>query len=210
MQKDRILFKWEAGHLIITLDEDLRFDYLVEDLKEKVTKAKNFFINAKIKIEVGRRELSFEEKEVLIDTFASLPGLSVIEIIRDDMQSNLQDKAQNIEHEPETSTLFLHRTLRSGQSVEYDGNIVIIGDVNPGAEVVAKGDIVVMGVFRGVAHAGVDGSNEATIVAFRLQPTQLRIGNKICRAPDGEVKHPNNPEIASVKDDTILIEDLRN
>lgn len=81
-------------------------------------------------------------------------------------------------------TLYIHRTLRSGQSISSDGNIVIIGDVNPGAEIVAKGDITVWGILGGIAHAGSDGNTYSRIRALKLNAIQLRIGNVFARRPD--------------------------
>ena len=105
-----------------------------------------------------------------------------------------------------TPTLLLRRTLRSGQRVRFNGNVVVLGDVNPGAEIVASGDIVVMGTLRGVAHAGATGSQEAVVVAFRLQPVQLRVGSVIGRAPDGQVSRPDAPEVARLRDEALVIE----
>ena len=84
------------------------------------------------------------------------------------------------------NTILVQRTLRSGQSVRYDGNVVVMGDVNPGAEVAATGNVIVMGALRGVVHAGAGGNENAVVMAFRLQPTQLRIANHITRPPDNE------------------------
>ena len=81
----------------------------------------------------------------------------------------------------QADTLLVQRSLRSGQSIHHTGSVVIMGDVNPGAEVIAGGNIVVMGSFRGVAHAGAQGDESATITAFRLRPTQLRIAGHITR-----------------------------
>jgi septum site-determining protein MinC len=208
MQNDGILFKWEEGNLIIRLDEELDFDYLLRNLKKKTLEAENFFVDSKIKIEAGKRELSSKHKDELIDIFISLPGLSLIEIVKDDSVEDSEEAESELESE--LSTLLFDKTLRSGQSLKYDGNIVVRGDVNPGASITAKGDIIVMGTFRGLAHAGATGREEATITAFRLRATQLRIGNRICRAPDGEVKHPDKPEIALIQEETILIKDLKN
>lgn len=105
----------------------------------------------------------------------------------------------------EERTLFLHRTLRSGQRVQYDGSVVIVGDVNAGAEVVATGDILVMGALRGLAHAGARGAANAIVSALCLAPTQLRIANVIGRAPDGDLARPR-PEMASVRDGMLFIE----
>lgn len=106
----------------------------------------------------------------------------------------------------EQQTVVVQRTLRSGQSVRFNGNVVILGDVNPGAEVTAAGNVVVMGVLRGMVHAGATGDQNAVVVAFRLQPTQLRIADYIARSPDGEFGGPERPEIARVKDGTVTIE----
>lgn len=108
--------------------------------------------------------------------------------------------------EVEDSTLFVHRTLRSGQRVNYDGSVVIIGDVNPGAEVVASGDILVMGALRGLAHAGARGSALAKVVAFCLAPMQLRIASFIARAPDEGSESGTQPEQAVIKDGMLVIE----
>jgi septum site-determining protein MinC len=81
-------------------------------------------------------------------------------------------------------TLYLRKTIRSGQSISSDGNIVVIGDVNPGAEVIAKGDITVWGILGGIAHAGSEGNNYARIRALKLNPVQIRIGEVFARRPD--------------------------
>ncbi len=81
-------------------------------------------------------------------------------------------------------TLYLRKTIRSGQSLSSDGNIVVIGDVNPGAEIIAKGDITVWGILGGIAHAGSDGNNYAKIRALKLNPVQIRIGEIFARRPD--------------------------
>ena len=96
-------------------------------------------------------------------------------------------------------------TMRSGRSVIYPGHVIVVGDVNPGAEIVAEGHIVVMGTLRGVAHAGSAGDNSATISAFRLNPTQLRISTLITRPPEGG-QAPELPEIARIRDGYIMIE----
>ena len=110
------------------------------------------------------------------------------------------------------NSLLVKRTLRSGQRVHFGGNLVILGDVNPGAEVIATGDIVVMGVLRGVAHAGAPyggstGNPGALVVAFRLQPTQLRIANVISRPPEDEALPPTGPEVAYIRDGTVVIDE---
>jgi septum site-determining protein MinC len=107
-------------------------------------------------------------------------------------------------------SLTVHRTLRSGASVRFDGDVVLFGDVNPGAQIVASGNIVVMGALKGMAHAGATGDEEAFILGFELRPTQLRIGRRIAippeRGPEGKA---HEAEMASVVDGQIVIEPYR-
>ncbi|MDR7857064.1 septum site-determining protein MinC [Tissierella sp.] len=103
-------------------------------------------------------------------------------------------------------TRFVNGTLRSGQVVEYNGNIVIIGDVNPGALIVANGNIIVLGTLRGVAHAGMNGNLNSIVASYNLQPTQLRIGDKISRSPDEYSESFRVPEVAKIKDGEVIIE----
>lgn len=104
------------------------------------------------------------------------------------------------------NTILVRRTLRSGQKIHFDGNVVVVGDVNPGAEIIASGHVIVLGALRGVVHAGASGNEQAAVLAFRLRPTQLRIANHITRPPDDELTGPEQPEIARIKDNVVTIE----
>ncbi len=110
---------------------------------------------------------------------------------------------------PREETLFIRHTLRSGQAERaLEGNMVILGDVNPGAEVVAAGDIIVLGTLRGVAHAGALGNTSSIIFALNLLPTQLRIGRFITRAPAEQRRRHQRAEIARVLEDAIIVEEF--
>jgi septum site-determining protein MinC len=99
--------------------------------------------------------------------------------------------------------LVVRRTLRSGQSLRHPGHVVVIGDVNPGAEVIAGGDIVVWGRVRGLVHAGALGDEGAVICALDLAPTQLRVAGLIARSPE-EHRHKPVPEVAMVREGQIV------
>lgn len=104
--------------------------------------------------------------------------------------------------------LYLRQTLRSGQAVSHKGDLVIIGDVNPGAEVSAEGDITIWGALRGVAHAGTAGNAAAEIRALKFDPIQLRIAHAIARAPDRSkvaTLGPSGPETARIFEGKIRI-----
>lgn len=98
---------------------------------------------------------------------------------------------------PAGETLFIKKTIRSGQVIEHPGNFVIMGDVNPGAEVRAGGDIVIVGTLRGIAHAGLNPEyKSASISAFRFQPTQIRIKDKIESRFDRSITRHKKPVTA--------------
>lgn len=119
---------------------------------------------------------------------------------------NLDEESSRIE---EYGALLVHKTLRSGQSITHEGSVIIVGDVNPGAEVIAGGNVVIMGSLRGVVHAGAFGNTDAVVIAFRLSPTQLRIANHITRAPDDDGNESEQPEIARVKKEQVVIDKLK-
>lgn len=102
--------------------------------------------------------------------------------------------------------LFVRKTLRNGQKVHFAGDITIVGDVNPGAEVLASGNIAVFGALRGVAHAGAEGERTAVVIALALNPTQLRIADCIARAPEKHAGNPGFPELARITDSAIMVE----
>ena len=105
----------------------------------------------------------------------------------------------------EGRTKFIRKTVRGGQCVDFQGNIVIVGDVNSGAEVYAGGNIIVLGSIKGNVYAGVGGNRKAIIAAFALQPEILKIGDIITISPD-DFEKPKYPEVAKVKDDAIIVE----
>lgn len=114
-------------------------------------------------------------------------------------------------YENEETAFYFRGTVRSGQSLEFPGNIIILGDVNAGAYVVASGDIIVMGRLHGVVHAGAEGEERAVIIGMNFRPSQLRIAQYIGRPPDeGPRKRKKRPqaEKASIKDGAIEIEPL--
>jgi len=145
------------------------------------------------------RILTAEQQEDLTKLLATY-GL----IFRESVKEEPIAQKNNVQPE-EPQTLFVAKTIRSGQEVLHDGSIVIVGDVNPGAEVIAGGDIVIKGTCRGVVHAGAFGNSSATITANRLLASQIRIANLIARAPD-HLEQPDCTEIASIKDGNVIIE----
>lgn len=102
-------------------------------------------------------------------------------------------------------TLFYRGTVRSGVKLESDKHIVIVGDVNPGASLVAGGNVVVLGILRGFAHAGAFGDDKAMVCAWKFKPTQIRIADFITMPPDDAEDEIAYPEVALVEDGRMII-----
>jgi septum site-determining protein MinC len=116
-----------------------------------------------------------------------------------------RDADEPIETElPGEHAALVHRTLRSGHHIHYAGHVVVVGDVNPGAEIIAGGDVIVWGRLRGVVHAGAGGNEEAVVCALDLAPTQLRIAGQIAVSP--ERRGAALPEMARLKDGQLVAE----
>jgi septum site-determining protein MinC len=152
---------------------------------------------------------SFEKAEIDDDFMKALDETFRIPI----RQRRYQQETDPLGHlyENDEKTFYFRGTVRSGQTLEFPGNIVIVGDVNPGAYVVASGDIIVMGRLNGVVHAGAEGEEDAVVIGAGFFPSQLRIAQYIGRPPD---EYPQSTpdraqtEKASIKDGTIVIEPI--
>jgi septum site-determining protein MinC len=193
----------------------------LEDMESALSAKASFFIGGRVALRVGDRPLSAEQL-AMIGRKLEGHGMTLWAIDSEHpatlsaaqelgLETELQPKERPGRPAPEQikreelSGVVVRRTLRSGQAVQHAGHVTLIGDLNPGAEIVAGGDIIVFGRLRGIAHAGAMGDEEAIICALELAPSQLRIGAHIARPPD-RGRPPKMPEIASVQDDRIIVE----
>ncbi|HWP97190.1 MAG TPA: septum site-determining protein MinC [Syntrophomonadaceae bacterium] len=163
-------------------------------------------------IDIGTKQLNSRQvrelEDVLLDRGMHLKEvLSSASIRPDSMKTEIETAFSGMPGYGETVLICRH--LRSGQRFFSPGNLVILGDINPGAEVIAVGNILVMGALKGVAHAGYLGDESAVIAAYRLNPTQLRIANHITRPPDGEKVMVREPEMARIRTGKVVIEKLK-
>lgn len=200
---DAISFKVTTKGVYISLNSKKSFDDIKKALCRHTDDASNFFTGVDLYINPNGLVLSAQEMKELIGLLSRYESVENIYFLSEQSEQ-AEEKNRSMD------TILINRTIRSGQRVKYPANIVIIGDVNPGAEVIAGEDILVVGKLRGVVHAGAAGSNDSQIIALKLQPTQLRIGNVISRSPD-ELKdiEPTVPERAYVKDGAIIVEELQ-
>lgn len=207
-----ITLKSSGDGLTITLSDGPWSKVLAElALELERPRAVEIFRASTVRVETGERALSplqVEELAWLLElhdmkfewsnngTQSALPGLG----------DNNRPVAQITNVAVWEDAALCPRTLRGGQTIRYAGHVVVMGDVNPGAEIVATGDVMVWGRLRGVVHAGASGNDKATVCALLFSPTQLRIGKHIARSPD-ELQHTaRGAEVARVRDGRIVIE----
>ena len=110
---------------------------------------------------------------------------------------------------PLAEPLYLKTTVRSGVTICHPGSIIIRGDINPGGEIIADGDILIWGCLRGIAHAGAKGNSECYIMALQMQPTQIRIATSVARAPSGTPEFLS-PEVAYITSEGIRLKSALN
>ncbi|HNK63654.1 MAG TPA: septum site-determining protein MinC [Anaerolineales bacterium] len=182
-----------------------------------------FFQGARLAIDVGTQVLKVNELVDLRDRLSER-NVSLWAVISDspttEQTSQLlglatriskprpEEQRQPIDAVASDTALFIIKTIRSGTRIEHPGNIVIIGDVNPGAEVVAEGNVIVWGRVRGMIHAGSKGDRSAFICALDLSANQLRIANEVSATLKPQ-KDPR-PEIASINNEGYLQSELWN
>jgi len=216
--KSGIAIKGTRDGLLVTLGEGRLSDLLAE-LAERLGRTASFFKGGNVSLQVGQRELSVAELEG-IKALLSQNGVSLWAVLTTSpttwaaarnlgLETRAEPFAEPSLPQDAKQGILVQRTLRSGQIIQHPGHIVIIGDVNPGAEVVAGGNIVVWGKLRGMVHAGAMGDDSAMVCALSLAPTQLRIGNHIARPPEGGEKSSAMPEVAQVKEGKIVVEAWR-
>jgi septum site-determining protein MinC len=205
----QITLRGTRDGVLIVLGDGNWNDILRElEIKLNRPNAAAFFRGARVSVETGNRFLQERERHELerllaahnIHLGATMPTVASNGGARQD-RSDMYTR-QNGTNE----VLMIRRTLRSGQRIHHAGPVVVYGDVNDGAEIVAAGDVLIFGKLRGVVHAGAGGDNHATIGAFTLNPPQLRIGNHIARSPDEKKRKTRGPEMASVRQEQIIIE----
>ena len=191
-------------NIILNRGEFDGFEDLKQTFLDKLSRGKQFYVGSTVYITTR-----------LIDFIRNilLEEIKVKEIILQDeddisIAKPSDDNSKIFSGVYEGKAKFINKTIRGGQVINYSSNIVIIGDINNGAEVYARGNIIVLGSIKGKVFAGVGGNNEAVIAAFCLQPEILKIGDIITMSPDSE--KPLYPEIARVKDNAIIVEPYLN
>ncbi|GMK47220.1 septum site-determining protein MinC [Paenibacillus glycanilyticus] len=179
-EKQHIMIKGVKEGLVFLLDDKCEFAVLLDELQYKLEKTHQQLLTGPlvhVHVKLGTRQIGEDEKERIKSVIRSQGNLMVQSI---ESSSAMQDGANTAPAGPHVIT----GIIRSGQTIEHDGDLLLAGDVNPGGTILCSGDIYVMGALRGVAHAGVNGRTDVIIAASLMRPTQLRIADVISRPPE--------------------------
>src|SRR6056297_3955739 len=150
--KSPISFKVAKDEIVITLNLKSKFREILNALNNHVKSATNFYAGSDLYINISENSFKIDQLNEIVNVARGYKDVKNIIFTSDVV------KRDTVEVNNEGETYLINRTLRSGQKIKKSGNVVIIGDINPGAEVIAGGNIIVFGKIRGVVHAGAGGS----------------------------------------------------
>lgn len=198
--KQYITIKGVKDGLVFLLDDRCEFSALLDELRYKLENTHQQLLSGPlvhVQVKLGNRRVNEEEKERLRA------------VIR--QQGNLLVQSIESEHPAEMAAgrlalKVMTAIVRSGQTVEHEGDLLLLGDVNPGGALRCTGNIYVLGALRGMAHAGCDGDEKAVIAASLLRPTQLRIAEVISRPPEEWISGDAAMEYAFLQDGVMKVD----
>jgi len=201
--------------LVIALNPDIDFLDICDILKTKILEAKSFIGNSRMAIEFSGRTLTNEEENILIGIITDNSNIVISYIFSKRADS---DEEIDLEHlNPlieEGKTHFFRGTLRSGSKIESDGNVVVLGDVNPSSIIKARGNVIVLGHLNGTVYAGLGGDDRAFIGAVYFNPIQLTIGMKTITDIQDEILDSSRVnkktrfKVACIRNQEIVVEEL--
>ena len=218
MPQTRIDIKGTSHGLIIRIGPG-DWSGLTNELASRLEQTPSFFKGGRVALAVGQREVSVEkmghiqallaQHEVTLGTVISEMPATRAAAGRLGLETKRsfwpKPRPKRRDEEDFSEGALVRCTLHSGQIIRHPGHVVVIGDVNAGAEVVAGGDIVIWGRLRGTVHAGATGDDQTIVCALDLAPTQLRIGKHVARSPEGRRRRKTIPEVASLEAGMIIV-----
>lgn len=214
MKQQTVVIKSNKYGITLFLDKELSFQELLKEIEEKFKASAKFFENAQMALAFEGRYLSEEEQVEVIRVIQENSTVEILCVIEQDIlkESYMKQALEERQHERAANDgRFYKGTLRSGQVLESETSIIILGDVNPGATVVSKGNVVVLGALKGTIHAGAAGNENTFVAALNMTPMQIRIGDAIARSADGPTNKKSSmtgPMIAYTEDGNIYMEPI--
>ncbi|MBQ2745894.1 MAG: septum site-determining protein MinC [Lachnospiraceae bacterium] len=210
--KNSVMIKGNKYGIVVVLDEKEDFSKLKEQLKMKFEESSKFFNNSSsMAISFEGKKLSNDEQREILDMIQENTELNIVCVMDSADEERCKNRVEEVlsNMNDYSGGQFYKGTLRSGQVLESDSSIIILGDVNPGAKILSAGNVVILGSLKGTVYAGIKGNPNAFVVALEMHPVQIKIGDIIARCAD-KPKKSSKPEtkIAYVDGENIYIEPL--
>lgn len=209
-----VQIKANRGGFVLVPDAAAPFETVVAYMTQRLAESHHFLKRSKMTLDLRQRPFRAEEVQVLQQLLREKGDIDLVEVwLGKDLTTLLQWSARQLgvgltleaATEQQPAPVIVRVTCRSGTRIESEADCIVLGDVNPGAEIVAAGDIIVFGRLRGVAHAGARGDRAARIWAMSIEPNQLRIADQVAIPPrDGESK-AGRFEMAEIQGETIQV-----
>jgi septum site-determining protein MinC len=203
-EKQHIMIKGVKEGLLFLLDDQCVFDALVAELRHKLEKTHQQLLTGPlvhIHVKLGSRIITDEQREQLASIIGAQGNLMI--------QSMESDPPAKPESGGGAANMHvLSSIVRSGQTLQHEGDLLLIGDVNPGGSILCTGDIYVLGALRGMAHAGFAGRTDAIIATSLMRPTQLRIADVVSRPPEEWLTFDSAMEFAYLNEGQMQIDKL--
>jgi len=194
----------------VKLENSASYEDIKAELASEFKAAEKFLGEENLAVSFEGKYLTGQQQEELVDIIHQNCNVHIVCILdqTSEQEKRFQKSVQETMMEFDASTgQFYKGHLRSGQVLEFEQSVIVIGDVNPGASIVSKGNIIILGSLRGTAYAGASGKKNSFIVAMDMHPIQLRIADVFARAEDNS-KGTTEPRIAFVENENIAIEPL--
>lgn len=194
----------------VKLDNSASYEDIKASIASEFKNAEKFLGDEKLAVSFEGKYLTEQQQEELVDIIHQNCNVHIICIVdpTSEQETKFKKSVEETMREFDASTgQFYKGHLRSGQVLEFEQSVIVIGDVNPGASIISKGNIVVLGSLRGTAYAGASGKKNCFIVAMDMHPMQIRIADVFARAEDNS-KGIASPRIAFVENENIAIEPL--
>ena len=195
----------------VKLNSSASYEDIKKDVAAEFKSAEKFLGEQKLAVCFEGYYLTEQQQEELVDIIHQNCNVHIVCIVDQNPEQDARFK-KNIEQtimDFDASTgQFYKGQLRSGQVLEFEQSVIIIGDVNPGASIISKGNIIILGSLRGTAYAGAAGRKNSFIVAMDMHPIQLRIADVFARASDNGKLASSEPRIAFIANENIYVEPI--
>jgi septum site-determining protein MinC len=215
MINDAVNIKGTKNGLVININSYYDMEIIKNCLQNKFESTKGFFSGAQFHLKPNGRKLTNKEK-IELETLCKNHGLIPSKNKKNEENYNNQNTSKpdetvitNIGILPEELNgvnNFIKCNIRNGQKLFFKGNVILVGDINPGGQLSATGSIIIIGSLKGIAHSGVEGNDDSFIIAYDFCPYQIRIAQTIARNPERRPLSSKGPEIAFLEKGTIVIE----